>query len=272
MNKFLFCVDSDGCAMDTMTIKHVKCFGPRMVEEWKLDKWKDELLKRWNDINLYTKRRGINRFQGLLQILTEVDESYTKIEGLSELRDWVETTAAFSEANLKVEIVNHPESQILKKALNWSQAVNCSINALKDEEKVEFKGVKEALKKVKTCADLAIVSSANREAMAEEWVRCGIMQYVNYSMAQDVGTKAACLSKMIDEGYDAENILMIGDALGDYNASTKAGVHFYPILAGKEEESWKKFHDTIIDEFVLGKYTVEREKEELDLFMNNLAD
>ena len=25
---YLVCVDSDGCAMDTMDIKHFKCFGP----------------------------------------------------------------------------------------------------------------------------------------------------------------------------------------------------------------------------------------------------
>ena len=25
---FLICVDSDGCAMDTMDIKHFRCFGP----------------------------------------------------------------------------------------------------------------------------------------------------------------------------------------------------------------------------------------------------
>ena len=31
---FLICVDSDGCIMDTMDIKHFKCFGPCMVKEW----------------------------------------------------------------------------------------------------------------------------------------------------------------------------------------------------------------------------------------------
>lgn len=25
---FLICIDSDGCAMDTMDIKHFRCFGP----------------------------------------------------------------------------------------------------------------------------------------------------------------------------------------------------------------------------------------------------
>ena len=31
---YLVCIDSDGCAMDTMDIKHHRCFGPCMVEEW----------------------------------------------------------------------------------------------------------------------------------------------------------------------------------------------------------------------------------------------
>lgn len=272
MKEFLFCVDSDGCAMDTMTIKHVKCFGPCLVEEWGLEQWNDEILKRWNDINLYTKRRGINRFQGLLQMLTEVDEQYTRIPGVPVLREWVENTPAFSEANLLLEIEKHPEEEILGKALSWSRKVNIGINALKDEEKIAFVGVKEALAKVKDCADLAIVSSANREAMEEEWIRCEIMQYVDYSMAQDVGTKAACIKKMIEQGYNPDKILMVGDALGDHKAAQTAGVHYFPIMAGKEEESWKKFYDVIVGEFTSGKYDETREAEEVALFMDNLAD
>ena len=26
-NEYLICIDSDGCAMDTMDIKHISCFG-----------------------------------------------------------------------------------------------------------------------------------------------------------------------------------------------------------------------------------------------------
>ena len=61
----LICVDSDGCAMDTMDIKHFRCFGPAMVEEWSLTPWQEEILQRWNNTNLYSMTRGINRFQGL---------------------------------------------------------------------------------------------------------------------------------------------------------------------------------------------------------------
>ena len=45
---FLVCVDSDGCAMDTMDIKHERCFGPCMVEEWALQPWAGPILARWN--------------------------------------------------------------------------------------------------------------------------------------------------------------------------------------------------------------------------------
>lgn len=32
--EFLICVDSDGCAMDTMDLKHTRCFGPCLTAEW----------------------------------------------------------------------------------------------------------------------------------------------------------------------------------------------------------------------------------------------
>ena len=68
---FLVCVDSDGCVMDTMNCKHFNCFGPCMVKEWGLDEWQDEILARWNEINLFSMTRGINRFKGLAAALCQ---------------------------------------------------------------------------------------------------------------------------------------------------------------------------------------------------------
>ena len=68
--RFAVCVDSDGCAMDTMNIKHIRCFGPCMVAEWGLEQWQDAILRRWNEINLFSMTRGINRFKGLAMALT----------------------------------------------------------------------------------------------------------------------------------------------------------------------------------------------------------
>ena len=82
---FLICVDSDGCAMDTMDIKHFKCFGPCMIKEWNLSKWEEEILERWNQINLYSMTRGINRFAGLSKALEEIDKKYCEIDGIADL-------------------------------------------------------------------------------------------------------------------------------------------------------------------------------------------
>lgn len=51
---FLFCVDSDGCAMDTMDIKHFRCFGPCMVEEWGLTEW-EAILEQNRKLQKYAK-------------------------------------------------------------------------------------------------------------------------------------------------------------------------------------------------------------------------
>ena len=41
---FLICIDSDGCAMDTMDIKHFRCFGTCMIEEWGLKEQEEKRL------------------------------------------------------------------------------------------------------------------------------------------------------------------------------------------------------------------------------------
>ena len=128
---FLVCVDSDGCAMDTMDIKHIRCFGPCMVTEWGLDQWREPILKRWNEINLYTMTRGINRFQGLSQALTEIDTKYTPIEGAAELAAWVAETDELSNYALQ-EAIHNGGGICLQKALHWSQTVNTAITQLPD--------------------------------------------------------------------------------------------------------------------------------------------
>ena len=61
--EFLVCIDSDGCVMDTMDLKHDKCLAPCMLMVWDLGKYKIELTARWREINLYSLDRGTNRFR-----------------------------------------------------------------------------------------------------------------------------------------------------------------------------------------------------------------
>lgn len=267
--EYLICVDSDGCAMDTMDIKHIKCFGPCMVEEWGLDTWKEAILNRWNDINLYTMTRGINRFKGLAKALREIDGTYRKIEDIEVLERWVEESDELSNPALERAILEN-DSIVLKKALSWSKSVNESINALPFEEKKPFEGVKEGLMFAHEHADVAIVSSANLQAVVEEWELYGLLDYVDIIMAQDVGSKAFCIGEMLKKGYQKEHVFMTGDAPGDLDAAKKNGVFYYPILVRKEKESWEEFKNVAVDKLMDGSYGGDYQEEKIAQFLDNL--
>ena len=238
---FLICIDSDGCAMDTMDIKHIRCFGPCMIEVWGLQKWEKTILKRWNEINLYTITRGINRFKGLAMALSEINEQYQCIQGINELIYWSENADELSNEALKEILEKSPEKQIFKLALEWSESVNQSIKELPESEIKPFPLVKEALKIAHQKADVAIVSSANPAAVLGEWEKHGLLEHTDVVLTQNIGSKAFCISELLKKGYNNKNVLMCGDAPGDLKAAESNNVYYFPILVKKESESWQDF-------------------------------
>ena len=270
---FLICVDSDGCVMDTMNCKHFHCFGPCMITEWGLEEWKDEILERWNVINLFSMTRGINRFKGLAIALGEINEKYKPIVGITYLQHWADTAPALSNDSVSAaaEKAECEDAKIVfSKALSWSKAVNASIVNLPEELKVPYSGAKEGLAAAHAFADVAMVSSANRDAVEEEWGKFGLLEHTDIVLAQDVGSKAACIAQMLKFGYKKDHVLMIGDAPGDCDAAEKNGVWYYPILVNHEKASWDETISTAFVKLQNGEYAeyeVQKKKE----FLTNLG-
>jgi phosphoglycolate phosphatase-like HAD superfamily hydrolase len=269
---YLVCVDSDGCVMDTMNCKHFNCFGPCMVAEWGLEEWQDKILARWNVINLFSMTRGINRFKGLALALSEIDKQYKAIDGIDALVHWAETAPALSNGAL-AKAAEDAESEdarlVLKKALAWSVAVNAAIVKLDESLNIPFEGALEGLRAAHEFADVAMVSSANRDAVLEEWAKFGLLEHTDIVLAQDVGSKATCIAEMLKFGYDKGKVVMIGDAPGDCDAAEKNGVYYYPILVNHEKESWDEAITTGFEKLKNGgfaEYGFEKKRE----FLENL--
>ena len=86
----IMCIDSDGCAMDTMEVKHRTCFGPQWIKTFGLTEHEAECMELWLSINLYSITRGINRFKGLALALAEVEKrGLGNIEGLAEYDSYI---------------------------------------------------------------------------------------------------------------------------------------------------------------------------------------
>lgn len=270
---YLVCVDSDGCAMDTMNCKHIHCFGPCMVTEWALEQWEEPILHRWNDVNLFQMTRGINRFKGLVLALSEVSEKYTPIVGVDGLKAWVENAHALSNDGIAkaIEEAEDEDTRLcLTKALHWSLAVNESITRLPEDLKLPFPGAEAGLAAAAKVADVAVVSSANRDAVEEEWEKYGLLRHTDILLAQDCGSKAHCIAEMLKFGYDKDHVLMVGDAPGDCDAAEKNGVWFYPILVNWEEESWDGFVEQALPLFLADRYA-ELQSEKKQVFVENLG-
>jgi phosphoglycolate phosphatase-like HAD superfamily hydrolase len=244
-----------------------------MVTEWGLEEWKDAILDRWNVINLFSMTRGINRFKGLAMALGEINEKYVPITGIAALQHWADTAPALSNdavAKAAAEAEDAEAKLVFEKALSWSKAVNASIVKLPEELKIPYAGAKEGLAAAHQFADVAMVSSANRDAVEEEWGKFGLLEHTDIVLAQDVGSKAACIAEMLKFGYDVNKVVMVGDAPGDCDAAEKNGVHYYPILVNHEKESWDEAIAVAFGKLQSGDYAAYG-AEKKQAFLRNLG-
>ena len=90
---FFVGIDSDGCAFDTMEVKHKECFIPNIIQYFGLASVSRLAREVAEFLNLYSKWRGINRFPGLaltLDLLAErpeVARRGVKLPPLAGLRE-----------------------------------------------------------------------------------------------------------------------------------------------------------------------------------------
>lgn len=262
--KYVFCVDSDGCAMDTMTYKHQLFFGPLAADVFDVEE-REAFLKEWDKINLYSKTRGVNRYVGLVMGL-----EFAKIPNIENLKQWVETTYSLSNASLEEAIAENP-SDDLKKALEWSNQVNSNIKN-HEGDALAFPGALEGLDTLHELGKVFVVSSANKEAVEEEWNDQGLMSHIDDLYCQDRGKKEDVIASLILQGYAPEKIMMIGDSPGDLAAAQQNGVAFYPILVGDEAKSWEELANSVGKAFVEGNFTEENQEQVIAQFWHNLEN
>ncbi|MGT2784967.1 HAD family hydrolase [Streptococcus merionis] len=259
MKPFLFCVDSDGCAMDTMTYKHKLFFGPLIAKYFPIDD-PEGFQTDWETLNLYSRTRGVNRFTGLMMALQAA-----KVPNIEHLVNWAESTTSLSNASLEQALRDNP-SEDLEKALAWSNDVNHHIKHYQGDA-LAFPNVREGLEKLSQLGSVYVVSSANREAVAEEWEDQGLVPFVTDLYCQDRGKKEDVLAELLSLVDSPDQLLMIGDSPGDCQAAELNQVQFYPIIVGDEGHSWQQLMAVEADAFVAGNYNQDQYKQ---LFWQNL--
>ncbi|NOZ20867.1 MAG: HAD family hydrolase [Planctomycetes bacterium] len=261
---FFVGIDSDGCAFDTMEIKHKECFIPNIINHWRLQPVSKYAREAAEFVNLYSKWRGCNRFIALAMVFDllterkEIKKRKVKIPKAPQIRKFIDSGIPLGEPGLKLYMKKNKSAE-LKQAYKWSRAVNDTIADIVHDIP-PFPGVKESMKKLSKHADMICVSATPGEALTREWKEHGIARYAAVIAGQEMGKKSEHIALATKGQYSKSRILMVGDAPGDMKAARANGALFYPINPGHEEDSWQRFYDEAIDKFLNEKYNGAYEK------------
>ena len=258
--RFFVGVDSDGCAFDTMEIKHKECFTPNTIKHWGLQAVSKYAREASEFVNLYSKWRGINRWPALVLVLDllrdrpEVRDRRVSPPEADRIRAFI-ADDGFPKSNdgLRDYMEQHPDPE-LATAWAWTTAVNSSIADMVHGVP-PFPYVRESLDFLASSADMIVVSATPLEALTREWKEHDIARYVRVIAGQEMGKKALHLRLAAGGNYAPDRVLMIGDAPGDMRAAQANSALFYPINPGHEQESWQRFYEEASRKFLAGEYS-----------------
>ena len=268
--EFFVGIDSDGCAFDSMEVKHKECFIPNIINYWELQAVSRYAREAAEFVNLYSKWRGINRFPALTMVFDlllereDVKKRGVNIPEAKSLREWIKKETKLANPALE-QIVQETGDPVLSQALKWSKAVNETVAKIV-RGVPPFPFVRESLGKISNVADAIVVSATPCDALKREWDEHDISKYVRVIAGQEMGTKKEHLAFAAVGKYKPDHILMVGDAPGDMKAARANNALFYPINPGNEDISWERFYNEAFDKFINGEYAGDYEKSLIDEF------
>jgi len=274
---FLICIDSDGCAFDTMEVKHKECFIPNTIKFWGLQPVSKFGRDAAEFVNLYSKWRGANRFLALLKtfdLLQEHEKVITRgfqTPAVAALRAWCAAETKLGNPALEAHCAAN-EDEDLHVALAWSKAVNDSVADIVGAGLPPFPYVRETLDSAQGKADMMVCSQTPTAALQHEWSSQGVAQYVFAIAGQELGTKSEHIAMAAENRYAATNILMIGDAPGDLKAARANGACFFPIMPGDEDASWEQLYREGLERFFSGSFVGDYETKLTTAFEAALPD
>ncbi len=279
--EFFIGLDSDGCAFDTMGIKHRECFCPWMIGYFGLQPVAVAARECMEFADLFSKTRGANRHKTLKRILAELLPSHPtvktrkfKVPQFPYYFAWVDHAGSvLSNEGLKQAIkeTNGDARQELELALKWSERVNWAVEQIVTNLP-PFPFVRESLQKVRGKADVFVLSATPGATLAREWTEHDLAKYVALIAGQEMGTKAQQLQAATKGRYPENHVLMVGDAPDDLQAAKANNALFFPINPGGEDESWKRFHNEALDRFFRGQYAGAYEKKLIEEFDRRLPE
>ncbi len=264
----LICIDSDGTVFDTMTAKHrcfreclIRCFGFRGRDA-------ECAAEVWDTVNLHSVHRGENRFRSLLVVFDAMRERGASVPDTSRLRAWTARETRLGNPALRAFLEREP-SEELSLVYRWSResdkAIAASVHGV-----APFPYARETLARASAEADIMVVSHTPCATLEREWTEHGLVRFVMCLGGQERGSKTEQIRRASEGKYPPERILMIGDSPGDLAAAERNHALFFPVVPGREPESWKELAEEGLARFFTGGFAGGYQERILEAFRGAL--
>jgi phosphoglycolate phosphatase-like HAD superfamily hydrolase len=273
---FFIGIDSDGCVFDSMEVKQKEFFIPNALKYFNLFPISKLVRETWEYVNLYSVYRGGNRFPAIIRVFEllaereEISEMGYTLPDLSSLKEWVSRETKLGNAALRKYYEKNNDKSLTPVVL-WTEAVNREISEWLHDIP-PFVHAKKTMEKICSLADILVVSQTPLEALEHEWLENDLKKYVMMIAGQEHGTKTEHIALAAKGKYPDSKILMIGDAKGDLDAARNNQVLFYPVIPGREDESWKRFLCEGLEKLINGTYAGTYEESLIKEFRRSLPE
>ena len=223
-------IDSDGCAFDTMELKHKECFIPNTINYYNLQAVSKYAREAAEFVNLYSKSRGINRFPALIETLQwlqrrpEVRKRGVEIDMPQSLAKWIREETKLGNPALETKVGRRGDPE-LKQA--WPGRWRSTRRLPRSYEGVPpFPYVRESLQKLQGRADIVVGFGHAQRGLTAEWQEHDIGQVRRGHLRPGVGQQEGDSDQR--QQVCRNETLMIGDAPGDYRAAAGQPLPVFP--------------------------------------------
>ncbi|MCX7818733.1 MAG: HAD hydrolase-like protein [Kiritimatiellae bacterium] len=254
----LLALDSDGTVFPNMPLKF-RVMLDTIIEHYGLQRAPEAAERVVRFFNLESRWRGGHRFVLLAEILDalrnqpEVRATGIQVPSAAPLRQYLTEGGARSNEALARAARRDPTGE-LSRALRWSTEVSARLAALPAVP--PFTEAAIALRELRDDAvRRVVVSQAPLDQIRREWSGADLARYVDRLWGSEIGPKPGQLERAMREfGVPPERTLLLGDSAGDLEAARVCGARFYPIVPGREEDSWRRFRVEIWPLWLAGGY------------------
>lgn len=235
---FLVVIASEGALFDPEPAETL-CFFPAFVQFFGGKIAEPALAEVWRFVRLESRFRGGNRYRCLDEALRLLERRPEAAAERSRLR----ASASALEAWLASELEPRPEGleaatkngrrPALARILAWSEAVDAAIGALPPAQ--AYPGALLALPRLAQGSELRLAAAP----------RPG-----NRASLRRLGVRFSCHGFPLSEG---PRILVVGDTASALEIARRERLSFFPIVPGREDESWAALAGAGFSRFLQGE-------------------